>query len=65
MVQQPVAGVWRTLAFPVPAVGALLLAILICGVAAAVTSPVLQSSVIYRLGVVRRRLRKGVTPTTQ
>ncbi|PZS18184.1 MAG: hypothetical protein DLM60_12160 [Pseudonocardiales bacterium] len=66
VVQKPVAGVRRTPALPAPAVGALLLTILICGALAATSSPVLQSPVIHRLGAaVRRVLRRGVTPTDQ
>jgi hypothetical protein len=65
LVQQPVA-VRRTPALPAPAVGALLLTILISGALAATSSPVLQSPVIHRLGaVVRRVLRRGVRPTDQ
>ncbi|MGH3698331.1 MAG: hypothetical protein ACRDQY_02440 [Pseudonocardiaceae bacterium] len=63
-VQQPVAGVRRTPALSVPAVGALLLAILICGVLAATSSPVLHSPALRQFGAtVLRRLRRGVTPT--
>jgi hypothetical protein len=65
-VQQPVARVRRTPPLSAPAVGALLLTILICGALAATSSPILQSPAIHRLGVtVRRRLQKGVTPTKQ
>jgi hypothetical protein len=64
-VQKPVA-VRRTPALPAPAVGALLLTILISGALAATSSPVLQSPVVLRLGAaVRRLLRKEVTPTNQ
>jgi hypothetical protein len=64
--QQPVAGVRRTPSLSAPAMGALLLTILICGGLAATFSPILQSPVIHRLAAaVRRRLRRGVTPTEQ
>ncbi|MGH3769047.1 MAG: hypothetical protein ACRDTX_28510 [Pseudonocardiaceae bacterium] len=65
VVQQPVA-VRRTPPLPAPAVGALLLTILICGALAATSSPVLQSPVIHRLrAVVRRLTRREVTPPEQ
>jgi hypothetical protein len=65
LVQQPVA-VRRTPPLPAPAVGALLLTILISGALAAASSPVLQSPVVLRLGAVMRRLlRKEATPTDQ
>ncbi|MDT7596709.1 MAG: hypothetical protein QOJ06_2255 [Pseudonocardiales bacterium] len=64
--QQPVARVRRTPALAAPAVGALLLTILICGALAATSAPVLQSPVIHRLGATIRRLkRREVTPTEQ
>jgi hypothetical protein len=64
--QQPVAGARRTPALTAPAVGALLLTILICGALAAAFSPILQSPVIHRLGTAIRRLgRREVTPTEQ
>jgi hypothetical protein len=57
--QEPVARVRRTPALSAPAVGALLLVILICGALAATSSPVVRF-----LGVaVRRRTGKGVMPT--
>ena len=59
--QQPVAGVRRTPVLPAPAVGALLLVILISGALAASSSPVM-----YVLGGVGRRLlRRGVGPVEQ
>ncbi|MGH3781911.1 MAG: hypothetical protein ACRDRO_15140 [Pseudonocardiaceae bacterium] len=65
LVQQPVA-VRRTPALPAPAVGALLLTILISGALAATSSPILQSPVMLRLGAaVRRLLRREATPTGQ
>lgn len=67
-VAQQVAGLLRrTPALPAPVwVGGLLLALLICGGLAATSSPVLQSPAIHWLrAVVRRRLRKEVTPTEQ
>jgi hypothetical protein len=65
VVQQPVA-VRRTPRLPAPAVGALLLTILISGALAATSSPVLQSPVAYRVsGAVRRALRRGVRSTEQ
>jgi hypothetical protein len=66
VIQQSVAGVRRTPALPAPAVGALLLTILISGALAATFSPILQSPVIHRLSAaVRRLLRREVTPTKQ
>jgi hypothetical protein len=66
LAQQPVAKVRRTPALPAPAVGALLLTILISGALAATSSPILQSPVIVRLGAaVRRLLRREATPTEQ
>ena len=63
---QPVAKARRTPALPAPAVGALLLTILISGALAATSSPILQSPVILRLGAtVRRLLRREATPTGQ
>jgi hypothetical protein len=56
--QRPVAGTPRTPSVPAPAVGALLLVILIAGALAATSSPVVQSFG----GKLRRRWRKGVTP---
>lgn len=57
--QQSVAGQRRTPALPIPAVGALLVVILVCGVLAA-TSLLVKNL----LGTaVRRHARKGVTPT--
>jgi hypothetical protein len=61
VVQQPVAGVRRTPSLPAPAVGALLLVIVIGSALAAASSPVLQ----LLSGGLGRRLRKGVTPTEQ
>ncbi|MGH3872603.1 MAG: hypothetical protein ACRDSR_14030 [Pseudonocardiaceae bacterium] len=56
---QPVAALRRTPSLPAPAVGGLLVAILICGALAATSSPVM-----HLVGAaVRRRARKGVTPT--
>lgn len=64
--QKPVARTQRTPALPAPAVGALLLTILIAGALAATSSPVLQSPALRQFGAaVLRRLRKGVTPTEQ
>jgi hypothetical protein len=64
--QKPVTDSRRTPSLPAPAVGALLLTILICGALAATSSPVLQSQVIYRLGAaVRGRVRGGVRPPEQ
>lgn len=64
VVAQPVARQGSTPPLSVPAVGALLLTILISGALAATSSPILQSPVIHRLGAtVRRHLRKEVTPT--
>jgi hypothetical protein len=63
-----VAGLLRrTPTLPAPVrVGALLLAILICGGCAATSAPVLQSSAAHRLGAaVRSRLRKEVGPKEQ
>ncbi|MGH3784231.1 MAG: hypothetical protein ACRDRO_27330 [Pseudonocardiaceae bacterium] len=57
--QQPVARVRRTPSLPVPAVGALLLVILIAGALAATSSPVVQ----MLGGGLPRRPRKEVTPT--
>ncbi len=57
--QQPVAGVRRTPALSAPAVGALLLVILICGALAATSSPVVR----FLGTAVRRRAGKGVMPT--
>ncbi len=57
--QKPVA-VRRTPSLPAPAVGALLLVILIAGALAATSAPVSAL-----LGGGLRRLRKGVTPTEQ
>lgn len=66
VVQQPVAKARRTPALAAPAVGALLLTILIGGVLAATSSPVLQSPMISQLGaVVRRVMRREVKPTEQ
>jgi hypothetical protein len=66
VIQQPVAKVRRTPALPAPAVGALLLTILISGALAATSSPILQSPVILRFGAtVRRLLRREATPTGQ
>jgi hypothetical protein len=66
LIQQPVASTRRTPALPAPAVGALLLTLLIGGVLAATSSPVLQSPVIYRLcAAVRRLTRREVKPTEQ
>ncbi|MGH3786610.1 MAG: hypothetical protein ACRDRG_08675 [Pseudonocardiaceae bacterium] len=66
VVQQPVAAMRRTPALPTPAVGALLVTILICGVLAAASAPVLQSPALRRLGVaVRRRMPRGVMPPGQ
>lgn len=49
-----------------PAVGALLLTILISGALAAASSPVLLSPVVQRLvAALPGRLRRGVTPTEQ
>jgi hypothetical protein len=63
---QSVAKARRTPALPAPAVGALLLTILISGALAATSSPILQSPVILRLGAtVRRLLRKEAAPTDQ
>ena len=63
---QPVAKARRTPALPAPAVGALLLTILISGALAATSSPLLQSPVILRLGAaVRRLLRREATPIEQ
>jgi hypothetical protein len=60
-VQQPVAGVRLTPPLSAPAVGASLLGILVVGALAAMSSQVMQP-----LGRrLRRRLRKGVTPTEQ
>ncbi|MGB8962171.1 MAG: hypothetical protein WCC38_09485, partial [Pseudonocardiaceae bacterium] len=59
--QQPVAGVRRTPALSAPAVGALLLVILICGALAATSSPVVR----FLGTAVRRRAGKGVMPTEQ
>ncbi len=62
--QQSPARIRRTPALPAPAVGALLLTILIIGALAATSSPILQSPVILRLGAaVRRLLRREATPT--
>ncbi|MDQ2790434.1 MAG: hypothetical protein M3Y73_12240 [Actinomycetota bacterium] len=59
-----VATTRRTPALPAPAVGALILTILICGALAATSAPVLQSPVIHRLtAAVRRHARGGVRPT--
>jgi hypothetical protein len=59
--QQPVAGVRHTPSLPAPAVGALLLVVLISGALAATSAPVM-----HFLGTaVRRRAVKGVTPTEQ
>jgi hypothetical protein len=66
VVQQPVAGVRRTPSSPVPAVGALLLTLLVCGGLAAMSSPMLQSPAIHWFGAAVRRLRRrGATPTEQ
>jgi hypothetical protein len=56
----------RTPALSAPAVGALLLTILISGALAAASSPVLLSPVVHRLlAALPGRLRRGVTPTEQ
>ncbi|MGB7796041.1 MAG: hypothetical protein WBL53_07265 [Pseudonocardiaceae bacterium] len=60
VIQTPVA-VRRTPSLPAPAVGALLLVILIAGGLAATSAPVTR----LLGGVLRRRLRKEVTPTEQ
>jgi hypothetical protein len=66
IIQQAVAGVRRTPALSPPAVGALLLTILISGALAATSSPILQSPIIHRLSAaVRRLVRREVTPTEQ
>ncbi|MGH3549115.1 MAG: hypothetical protein ACRDQU_13595 [Pseudonocardiaceae bacterium] len=66
LVQQSVAKARRTPALPAPAVGALLLTILISGALAATSSPILQSPVVLRFGAaVRRLLRREATPTGQ
>jgi hypothetical protein len=57
--QKPAAGVRRTPSLPTPAVGVLLLVILITGVLAAASSRVMQQL----SGGLRRRLLKGVMPT--
>ena len=63
---QSVAKERRTPALPAPAVGALLLTILISGALAATSSPILQSPVTLRLGAaVRRLLRREAMPTEQ
>jgi hypothetical protein len=59
--QQPVAGVRRTPSLPAPAVGALLMVILICGALAATSSPVMH----FLGAAVRRRAGKEVMPTEQ
>ncbi|HET9255542.1 MAG TPA: hypothetical protein VFO16_10105, partial [Pseudonocardiaceae bacterium] len=66
VVQQPVVNARRTPALPAPAVGALLLTILICGGLAAGFSPVVRSPVLgeFRAAVLRR-VRRGVRPTEQ
>lgn len=55
---QPVGTTRRTPSLPAPAVGALLVAILVVGGLAATSSPVMQ----LFSGGLRRGLRKGVTP---
>ncbi len=65
-IQQPAAKVGRTPALAVPAVGALLLTILICGALAATSSPVLHSQALRQVGaMVLGGLRRGVRPTKQ
>jgi hypothetical protein len=54
----------RTPALAAPAVGALLVALLITGALAATSSPVLSSPALRQLSSsLLRRLRKGVRPT--
>ena len=59
--QQPVARVRRTPSLPAPAVGALILVVLIGGALAATSVPVMR---LVSTGL-RRRLRKEVMPTEQ
>ncbi|MGB9136827.1 MAG: hypothetical protein WCB73_06295 [Pseudonocardiaceae bacterium] len=61
LAQQPVVRGRRTPSLPAPAVGALLLVILIAGALAATSSPVIQ---LFGGGRLRHR-RKEVTPTEQ
>jgi hypothetical protein len=66
VVQQATVVARRTPALSAPAVGALLLTILISGALAAASSPVLLSPVVHRLlAALPGRLRRGVTPTEQ